>query len=250
MAYVFVSLGRCKVCTALLVMAVVMPLLVFLYTVYTVQDFIGVRMLFNATGVEAETQPIPVALDGSVTLSSPLVRGYVNLVLLLIYLIMGFYAVLALGDGVEKGYVFLDMVAAGGRLRGLARIILYVFVVQVPALVASGFALLLVLRVYLGVTGDTSVVFWSVLRAGFAGSLAGLALTLFAGDKGIAILSLMAFTTLLVVLDNLAGLLGSEHFFTAFFSLPDATSPLAYPILLSILVLLCIVGVVRLEVRG
>ena len=248
MAYVLVSLGRCRVCTGLLALIVVAPLLVFLYTL---RGYMGVRMLFNATGAGAAPQLVlETLLERPLRLESPLVRSYADLVLLLVFLAAGFYAVFGLGGGVEKGYVFLDMVAAGGRLRGLARIMLYMASVLVPALGASGLTLLLVLRVYLGVVGDAAAAFWGALRAGIAGLLAGTALALHVGDRGLAILSLLALIVLLVVLDSLAGFAANERFFTALFSLPSETSPLAYPLLAGILVLLCVVGVMRLEARG
>ena len=248
MAYMLISLGRCRVCTSLLALIVVAPLLVFLYTL---RGFLGVRMLFNATGASAVQQlALGTILERPLTLASPLVRSYVDLVLLLVFLAAGFYVVFALGGGIERGYVFLDMVTAGGRLRGLARIMLYVAGVLVLASAASGLVLLLVLRAYLGVDGGVADAFWGVLRAGIAGLLAGAALALHVGDRSLAILSLLALTVLLVVLDGLVGLAAGERFFTALFSLPSETSPPAYPLLVVILVILCVTGVVRLEARG
>lgn len=247
MAYALTSLGRCKICIGLLVFMIVMPLLIFLYAL---RGFVGVKMLFNTTAAGDYLQLIPRLTERPLTLKVPMVRGYVDLVLLLIFLLSGFYAVFTLGGGVEKGYVFLDMVAAGGRLRGLARIAFYTFLLLAPASAASGVVLLLVLRVLLGVAGDLSPAFWSVLRTSIAGFIAGVVVTLYTGERGLALFSLLAFTSALIALDTLLNLAAGERFFTALFALPDEAHVLAYPLLVCILIALSVWGVVRLEARS
>ena len=249
MAYVLISLGRCRICMAVLVFMVMMPFFIFFYMF---RGFIGVKMVFNATGNVDYQQLISVFAEKPVILDlgTPMVRSYVDFVLLLVFLMSGFYAIFALGSGIERGYAFLDMVAAGGRLQGLARIMLHIFAVFIPASMASGSVLLLVLRVLLGLTCDTSPAFWGVLRASIAGFLTGTTFVFFTGDRGLALFSLLAFTSALTSLDSFLNLGAGKRFFTALFALPGEDYILAYPLLICVLVALIVWGAVRLEVRG
>ena len=115
---------------------------------------------------------------------------------------------------------------------------------------ASGSVLLLVLRVLLGLTGDTSPAFWGVLRASIAGFLTGTTFVFFTSDRGLALFSLLAFTSALTSLDSFLNLGTGKRFFTALFALPGEDYILAYPLFICVLVALIVWGVVRLEVRG